>query len=171
MKKIVFIVFILFSISGFSQNSENKFSLHSADVGFGIFLFDLNAKEGGGLSLFANMTAEIHKNLFGLAYLGGTDIPIYGESLYSINELSLSYGREIKPFHWLVFQGFAGAGFYNQNSKNEGKNAGNTISFPLKFNMKFWLSQKFGMGVNSIYSINSINNYYSINLIFTLSLE
>lgn len=106
----------MFTISSFAQEGNNKISLYSADVGFGIFLYDLNAKEGGGVSFFANMTTGIHKNLIGLTYFAGVDAPVFGESQYNINELSLSYGREIKPFNWFAVQGFAGVGYYNQNS-------------------------------------------------------
>ncbi len=171
MRNFVSIFIVLFTISSFAQDRKNKLYLHSANTGFGIFLFDLNAKEGGGATFFANMTTGIHKNLIGITYFAGGDIPILGESQYNVNELSLSYGREIKPFNWLAVQGFTGLGYYNQNSDTQEVIDGNTISFPLKINMKFWFNHKFGMGINSIYNINSINNFYSINLIFTISLK
>lgn len=171
MKKIVSIFIVLFSISSLAQNTKNKLYLHSANTGFGIFLFDLNAEDGGGVSFFANMTTGIHKNLFGISYFTGSDIPILGGSQYNMHELSLSYGREVKPFDWFAIQGFAGVGVYTQNSEYEEVLEGNTFSYPLKINLKFWFNQRFGMGISSIYNINSINDFYSINLMFTISLE
>lgn len=112
-----------------------------------------------------NGTLESNKNLINLSFLSGSEIGVVGGSTYNFNEFSVTYGRELQLTKSFNLEGFAGIGSYHQNSKNSYVVAGNTVSFPLKLNIKFYFNKKFGLGINNIYSINKLNNNLSTNLI------
>ena len=162
---LLLILFITNSSSCHSQNSENKIKLHSVSLGFGGFYFKKSNSEGGGASFVLNGTLESNKNLFNLCFLTGAEIGVVGGSTYNFNEISLAYGRELRLKKWFSLEGFAGIGSYQQNGKNSFVVSGNTISFPLKLNVKFFFNEKIGIGLNNAYSFNQINNNYSTNLI------
>ncbi len=173
MKKIILISIIVFtSAIGKAQESQSKLKFHSATLGFGGFSFKKSNYEGSGGTFIADLTVALDKNLISASYLGGSEIAILNESEYKFDELSLLYGREWKAYDWLRFEGFAGIGYYKQQSDHNDVNSGyevptdKSISFPLRINSKFYFTKKFGMGLNSNYSINSVNNNFSTNLIF-----
>ncbi|WP_130734566.1 hypothetical protein [Flavobacterium sp. J27] len=165
MKKILFTLFCLGMLSNITAQ-ENKFKIHSAEVGFGGFYFKKNLSEGGGATFTANLTTSYRKNLFSTSLLTGAEIGIVGSTNYTFNEVSLQYGREIKLKEWIKFELFAGLGYYDQTSDARDVQDGTTISYPLKLNTKFYFNNHFGMGINTNYSINSVNNNFSSNLIF-----
>lgn len=172
MKKAIFTTVVIFSVlTANAQKSDSKLKLHAANLGFGGFSFKKNNYEGGGATFFADVTTSIDKNLIAVSYLAGSDIGILGNSEYKFDEISLSYGREWKAANWLHFEGFAGIGRYHQQSDYFDEDIQNvpsesSVSFPLKVNTKFYFTKKFGMGFNTNYSINSVNNVFSTNLIF-----
>ncbi|WP_445721697.1 hypothetical protein [Flavobacterium sp.] len=144
---------------------ENKIQLHTVEIGFGGFYSKQNpfGDEIGGATFVADITTSIGKNLISTSFLTGAEIGIVGNSTYNFNEFRIQYGRELKVKKWLRFELFTGIGHYKVSSLNI---ENNTISFPLKFNTKFYFNEKFGLGINTNYSINSISNNFSTNLIF-----
>lgn len=166
MKKLTVLCFI-FLLSGtiYSQESTS-IKFHSVSAGFGGFYFKKEISEGGGISYLTDVTLSKGKNLLSVAYLGGDEIGVVGSSNYSFSEISLSYGREFKVNNWFSLEGFAGLGFYNQTSGVADVADDNSISFPFKINSKFYFNKRFGMGINAHYSLNSVNNNFSSNLIF-----
>ena len=166
VKKIITIILILVSINVVAQENDSKLKIQSANIGFGGFYFKTILSEGGGVTLFADATFSINKHLISSSYLTGAEIGILGSSTYNFDEVSLLYGRELKVANWLSFEGFAGLGFYNQNSKESYVVDCKSVSYPIRINTKFYFNKKFGMGFNTNYSINSVNNNFSTNLIF-----
>jgi hypothetical protein len=170
-KNILFTAIALSALTIKAQESSSKLKLHAATLGFGGFSFKKANYEGGGATFFADLTTSLDKNLISVSYLTGAEIGIIGGSNYQFHEYSLLYGRELKVANWLRFEGFAGLGYYHQqtdylNPDYENVPEGKSVSFPLRINTKFYFSKKFGMGFNTNYSINSVNNNFSTNLIF-----
>lgn len=145
---------------------ENKLKIHSAEIGFGGFYIKKNISEGGGATFVADLTTAYGNNLISTSYLTGAEIGIITASAYNFNELRLQYGKEISVKKWIKFEIFAGLGYYTQKSEVSFIKDGNAVSFPLKFNTKFYFDKNSGMGFNTNYSLNSINNTFSTNLIF-----
>lgn len=160
-----FLLFLLQINWCHSQNKDSKIRIYSISVGFGGFYFSESSSEGGGASFVLNGTLESNKNLVNLCFLTGSEIGVVGSSTYNFNEFSVAYGRELQLKKWFSLEGFAGIGNYNQSSKNSTIISGNTLSFPLKLNFKFFFNKKMGMGLENTYSINSLNNNLSTNLI------
>lgn len=165
MKKAIILVTIIFS-SLAVKAQETKVKFHAVNAGFGSFHFQKDVNGHDGLSIITDLTISLNKNLISISYLGGTSIKILAGPNYNFEEYSLLYGREWKALDWLRFEGFAGIGHFNQSSKDSNIGEDNTVSFPLRVNTKFYFTKKFGMGFNTNYSINSINNNFSTNLIF-----
>lgn len=172
MKKTILLsVLTLCYLTGNAQDSKAKFKLHAANMGFGAFSMKKGMSEGSGATFFMDLTAALDKNLISLSYLAGSDIGVLDNAEYKFDEVSLLYGREWKALEWLRFEGFAGIGRYHQQVDYYDYDPnfvypGNVISIPLRINTKFYFSKKFGMGFNSNYSINSVNNNFSTNLLF-----
>jgi hypothetical protein len=167
MKKIAIITaIILNSLAANAQSGSPGIKLHAAALGFGGYYFKKNNNEGGGATFLADATFSLGKNLISPSYLVGSDIGILGESSHRFSEPALLYGREWKVVEWFRFEGFAGVGYYNQTSDIPEIPTDKSISFPLRLNTKFYFTKKFGMGLNTNYSINSVNNNFSTNLIF-----
>lgn len=170
MKKIIFITAIAFnSFFVNAQESDSQLKLHAANIGFGGFSFKKANYEGGGAAFVADLTASINKNLISASYVNGAEIGLIDTSSYQFYEFSMLYGREWEATKWLRFEGFAGIGYYNQDVDDvadEGIPDDKSVSFPLRINSKFYFSKIFGMGLNTNYSINSVNNNFSTNLIF-----
>lgn len=159
------LLFLLNSYWCYSQNNDSKIRINSISTGFGGFYFKKSNSEGGGASFVLNGTLVSNKNLVNLCFLTGSEIGVVGGSTYNFNEFSVAYGRELQLKKWFSLEGFAGIGNYNQSSKNSTIISGNTVSFPLKLNFKFFFNKKMGMGLENTYSINSLNNNLSTNLI------
>lgn len=149
-----------------AQESSYKIKMYAVNVGVGSFHFQKDINGHDGLSVITDLTISLNKNLISVSYLGGTSIKILDGPNYNFEEYSLLYGREWKALDWLRFEGFAGLGHFNQSSKDPNIGDDSIISFPLRVNTKFYFTKKFGMGFNTNYSINSINNNFSTNLIF-----
>lgn len=164
--KNVFLILICFVISLNISAQESKLKIHSAEIGFGGFYFKKHYSEGGGAAFVADLTTSFGNNLISTSILTGAEIGIIGSSTYNFNEFRLQYGREVNLAKWIKFEFFAGFGFYSQKSEVSDIRDGNAISIPLKFNTKFYFNKNFGMGINTNYSLNSINNNFSPNLIF-----
>lgn len=162
--KTITIVFlaIIFNATG----QVDKLKIQSVNVGFGGFSIKNKYSEGGGASFVTDLTTSYHENLIGFSYLTGAEIGIIGKSNYSFNEVSLLYGREFKLKQWFAFETFAGIGYYNQTSMTSYIFNGSNTSIPLKINSKFYFNKNFGIGLNTNYSINNLNNNFSTNLIF-----
>jgi hypothetical protein len=111
-----------------------------------VFILKKSNSEGGGASFVLNGTLESNKNLVNLCFLTGSEIGVVGGSTYNFNEFSVAYGRELQFKKWFSLEGFAGIGNYNQCSKNSTVISGNTVSFPLKLNFKFFF-KKNGYGI------------------------
>ena len=165
MKKSIIVIILILNCSAVHAQDQ-KFKLKSLNIGFGGFSIKNDFAEGGGALLIGDLTTSFNNNLFTASILTGSEIGIIGNSNYGFNEFSLLYGRELKLANWFSFEAFAGVGFYNQNSLDFYIQDGNSISFPLKINSKFYFNKKFGMGINANYSVNNINNNFSTNLIF-----
>ena len=166
MRKLFFCFLFLLQINWcYTQNKDSKRRIYSISAGFGGFYFNDTNSEGGGASFVLNGTLVLNKNLFSLCYLTGSEIGVVGTSTYNFNEFSIAYGKALQLKKWFNLEGFAGIGNYNQSSKNSFVVSGNTISLPLKLNVKFFFNEKIGIGLNNAYSFNQINNNYSTNLI------
>lgn len=163
MKTIILSIF--FAISVTVAQGQSNIKLHSAELGIGGFSINNKLYEGGGASFVADITAAIDKNLLSVSYLTGTEIGIISSSAYSFYEYRIQYGRTLPVTYWLEFEGFAGLGYYDQQSDSNTVIDDRVISFPLKVNIKFYYNQHFGLGINTNYSINSINNNFTANLI------
>ena len=163
--RVFLLLFLTCSFWCYSQNNKSKIKLHSISTGFGGFYFKKSNSEGGGASFVLNGTLESNKNLFNLCFLTGAEIGVVGGSTYNFNEFSVAYGRELQITKQFSLESFAGIGRYHQSSKSSYTVAGNSVSFPLKLNIKFYFSKNIGMGLNNSYSINQINNNFSTNLI------
>jgi hypothetical protein len=163
MKNTIIIVLLLFSITiSFAQNTKNGFRFHSIALGFGSF----SAQKGGGIGATINVTTCLNKNLFSIEYSGGQELNLFGaEQIFGFDVIDLVYGRELKVFNWLAFEGFAGLGYCSIHG-NEYDVTGKSIAIPLILNTKFYYGKHFGMGFNTNYSINKINNIFTTNLIF-----
>lgn len=167
MKKIVIIAVIaLSSLTVKAQETSSKIKLHAVNIGLGSFHLQKDINGHDGLCFIADFTVSLNKNLISASYLGGTSIKILDGPSYNFKEYSLSYGREWKVANFFRLEGYAGLGHFTQNSKDPNVGIDKTASFPLKVNAKFYFTKKFGMGLNSNYSINSVNNNFSTNLIF-----
>ena len=165
-KAFIFVAIAFITFTAKAQESRSKIKLYAVNVGLGSFHFQKDINGHDGVSVITDLTISLNKNLISASYLRGTSIKILEGPNYSFEEYSLLYGREWKAINWLRFEGFAGLGYFNQNSKDPNIGNDNTISFPLKVNTKFYFNKKFGMGFNTNYSINSVNNNFSTNLIF-----
>jgi hypothetical protein len=171
MKKVIFITAIAFcTLIVQAQESASKLKFHSADLGFGIFQLKKSGVVGGGAGLMVNVAFSLDKNLIAASFLTGSEIGIIRNSAYNFRELCLLYGREWRAAKWFAVEGFAGVGYYNQNGDiayddipNYTEESRNAVSFPLRLNTKFYFNQKIGLGFNTNYSINSINNNLSFN--------
>ena len=168
MKKAFIITAIAFStfVCKAQEESSSKIKVYAVNVGVGSFHFQKDINGHDGVSVITDLTISLNKNLISGFYLAGTSIKILDGYNYGFKEVSLLYGREWKATNWLRFEGFAGLGYFNQNTKDPNIGDDSTISFPLRVNTKFYFTKKFGMGFNTNYSINSINNNFSTNLIF-----
>ncbi len=158
-------LFLISSLWCYSQNNESKIKLHSASIGFGGFYLKKTNSDGGGATFVINGTIKSNKNLVNLCYLTGAEIGVVGSSSYNFSEISIAYGRELKPVNWFSLEGFAGIGSYIQNSNSSSFKEGKAIAFPIKLNLKFFFTKKVGAGLNNSYSINQLNNNFSTNLI------
>ncbi len=171
MKKTIFITAITFCfVTGLAQESAAKLKFHSADLGFGIFQLKKSGVVGGGAGMMVNAAFSLDKNLIAASFLTGSEIGIIRSSAYNFREFCLLYGREWRAAKWFAVEGFAGVGYYNQNGDiayedipDYTEESRNAVSFPLRVNAKFYFNQKIGLGFNTNYSINSINNNLSIN--------
>jgi hypothetical protein len=167
MKKTIFFTAIAFStFTAKAQEFSPKLKVYAVNVGMGSFHFQKDVKGHDGLSIITDLTMSLNKNLISVSYLGGTSIKILDGPNYNFEEYSVLYGREWQAFDWLRFEGFAGFGHFNQSSKDPTIGGDGTISFPFRVNTKFYFTKHFGMGLNSNYSINSVNNNFATNLIF-----
>lgn len=166
MKRIFLIAFAFINIAMYAQTGQNPIKLHAINTGFGGFYIKNKIIESGGASFFADITTSLHNNLITASYFTGAEIGVVGSSTFNFNEFSLLYGREIIPNNWLAFEFFAGIGYYKQNHDITPVLSNDTISFPLRVYTKFYFNKKFGMGLNTNYSINRINNNLSFNLLF-----
>ena len=155
-----------------AQEPNSKLKFHAINVGLGFFdVNDKNSKDIGGVDFLADVTVSIGQNLISASYLTGSEIGILDSSIYSFTEPSLSYGREWKIVNWFRLEGFAGLGCYIQRfedktiegDQNQDKT---TLSVPFRINTKFYFTKAFGMGLNTNYSINSVNNNLTLNLLF-----
>ena len=81
------------------------------------------------------------------------------------------YGREVKLAKWMSFEGFAGLGYYNQNSSKNAIQDSSSMSLPLKVNTKFYFNKRFGTGIMYSYTINDVNNNFTANLLFQYRLN
>ena len=170
MKKAIMITAFAFSaLTGKAQNSSTKLKLHAANAGFGIYLID-KINNDGGLSFLADATFSINKNLISASCVFGSEFTVIGDTKYDFTEPALLYGREWKPVKWFALEGFAGVGYYVLKYSNYDTDFetlhDKAISFPLRLNTKFYFSEHFGMGLNTNYSINSLSNTTTINLMF-----
>jgi hypothetical protein len=163
IKKITITICLasLFSITA----QVNKLKIQNVDFGIGGFSIKNDYSEGGGVTFLGNLTTSYKNNLIGFSFLTGAEIGIVGKSNYSFNELSLLYGREFKLIKWFAFETFAGIGYYNQSSESYYVFNGDSVSFPFKINSKFYFNKNFGLGLGTNYSMNKINNNFSVNLI------
>jgi hypothetical protein len=148
------LLFLLNSYWCYSQNNDSKIRINSISKGFGGFYFKKSNSEGGGASFVLNGTLVSNKNLVNLCFLTGSEIGVVGGSTYNFNEFSVAYGRELQLKKWFSLEGFAGIGNYNQSSKNSTIISGNTVSFPLKLNIKFYFTNKMGVGIYNSQSVN-----------------
>ena len=169
MKKAVFICMIaLKSIFANGQENSGKFKLHALNAGFGLYGADTR-NDDGGVSFVADATFSINKNLISVSYLTGAEISLFDEK-FEFKEPALMYGRDWKPKKWFALEGFAGIGNYSVRYRNGDTGfedvTDNAISFPLRLNTKFYFNEHFGMGVNTNYSINSLANTLSTNILF-----
>ena len=165
MKKAILLTLIAFT-SLLANAQDSKMKLHAINVGLGNFHFQKDVNGHDGVSFITDLTISLNKNLISVSYLGGSSTRLLEGPAYTFKEFCLLYGREWKALNWLRFEGFAGLGNFNQNSKDPNIGDDSTFSFPLRVNTKFYFTKKFGMGFNTNYSINSINNTFSTNLIF-----
>lgn len=165
-KSIITIIIVFSSLLSEAQESAAKLKLYAANVGFGFYYIAKNGVEDGGATFLADATFSIEKNLISASYLTGAQVGILRNSEHHFDELSLLYGRDWKVANWLHFEGFAGLGYYNQKSETIEIADDNSVSFPLRLNSKLYFTKKFGMGINTNYSINSVNNNLSFNLLF-----
>lgn len=167
MKKIIFIAaIVLNSLAVKAQDSTTKLKVYAATMGLGSFHLEKDVNGHDGLSYIADLSVSLDKNLISASYAVGTSVKILDGPSYNFEEVSLSYGREWKALNWLRFEGFGGIGHFRLHSNDETIGDESSISFPLKVNAKFYFTRKFGMGLNANYSINSVNNNLSTNVIF-----
>lgn len=171
MKKLFLLLSLSLTICMGIQAQDKKVKIHSVDLGIGGFSIKNKYSEGGGAMLLGDLTASYSKNLIGLSLFTGAEIGIIGKSHYSFSQVSLLYGRELKINKWFGFEAFAGIGTYNQVSESSEIMDGNAIAFPFKINAKFILYEGFGLGLNTNYSINKINNNYSANILIFYNLN
>lgn len=163
IKTTTTIIIFLSLINCYAQ--ENKLKIQSFNFGLGGFSIKNNYSEGGGITFIADLNTSYKNSLIGFSFLTGAEIGIVGKSNYSFNELSILYGREFKLIKGFAFETFAGIGYYNQSSESYYIFNGDSASFPFKINSKFYLNKNFGLGLGTNYSINKINNNFSVNLI------
>lgn len=153
-----------------AQDNSNKIKFNDVSLGFGFFTVSINANNKIGLATVANASFALNKNLVVISYLSGSAISLL-DVKYKFKEPSLLYGREWKPEKWFAMQGFGGVGIYTVKISEESTGFNtvneNTISFPLRANAIFSLGNNFGLGLNTNYSINSLDNNFSSNLLFT----
>jgi hypothetical protein len=167
-KAIIITVIVLTALSAKAQDATTKLRFHAVNFGLGTFHLQKDINGQDGVSFVADLTVSLDRNLISVAYVGGTSIKILDGPNYNFEEYGLSYGREWKVANWFRLEGFAGVGHFTLKSKDSNIGADKTVSFPLKVNAKFYFTKKFGMGLNTNYSINSVNNNFSTHLIFHL---
>jgi AraC-like DNA-binding protein len=170
MKKTIIITAIaLSSLTGKAQESTTKLKLYAANAGMGIFNFQKKSNEVTGLTLQADVTFSLSKNLFSASYITGEEFAFLQDTKYNFNEFSLLYGREWNAANWFKVEGFAGVGYYTQRVDDQSIDVvekDNTVAVPLRVNAKFYFTKKFGLGLCTNYSINSLANNFSESLIF-----
>ena len=144
-----------------SQEGSKSIKLHSVDLGFGGF----SNKNFGGIDFYSSVALKSETNLFSISFITGGELNILGGLSASYREYNLMYGKELKLAKWISFEGYGGIGYFNQNSNKKLIPDENAICFPIKINTKFYTSKHFGLGINTNYSIDKINNNFSANLI------
>ena len=144
-----------------SQEGSKSIKLNSVDLGFGGF----SNKNFGGIDFYSSFALKSKTSLFSISFITGGELNILGGLSASYREYNLMYGKELKLAKWISFEVFGGIGYFNQKSNKKLIPNENAISFPLKINIKFYTNKHFGLGINTNYLINKINNNFSTNLI------
>ena len=162
IKVTLYIVSILFFLGLKGQEHNANLKFYSADIGFGFFLNN----SFGGMSVHSSIALKSKKNLFAITAIAGGEINILGGTTASFEEYNLMYGRELKLAKWMSFEGFAGVGYYNQNSCKNAIKDDSSVSLPLKVNTKFYFNKHFGMGIMNCYTVSDLNNNFTTNLLF-----
>lgn len=164
MKKI-FLLFVAYTTINFAQeDNSSKIKIHSTSVGFGGY-YTKKYIENGGASFLVDVVFDYKKNLFLVRHLSGAEIGIVGKSTHNFNEIALLYGRELPITKRFFLEGFTGFGYYKQKSKTDFKLTGSDISVPINLKLIFKTGKHFTLGLNNNYSINSLSNNFSSNLV------
>ena len=171
IKKLSFLLFLLFTISVYSQHKKIKLK----SVSFALGGFQPYSGDNGNANFYAglDLTFISNNNLFTTSLNRGFDIDLYNfGKRYNIS-VDVLFGREIKILNWLKLELHTGIGvFRGSYYKNEGQkwkiveNADNnknhitpiSFAFPTKFKMLFYFNKKSSLGLNINVNINKISN-------------
>ncbi|QTE22325.1 hypothetical protein [Polaribacter cellanae] len=183
IKKLSFLLFLLFTISVYSQDKKIKLK----SISFALGGFQPYSGDNGNANFFVSLdfTFKSNNNLFTTSLNRGFDIGLYNFGKRYNLSIDVLYGREIKILNWLKLELHTGIGvFRGSYYKNEGRkwkiveNANNnknhitplSIAFPSKFKLLFYLNKKSSLGINLSTNVNNISNYIAYNLIYQKSL-
>jgi hypothetical protein len=128
----ILIATLLINLNLHSQKTEENLKLHAVDCGFGFFLTD----NFGGLSIHSSMVLNNNSNLYSFSVIAGTELKILGGPTARFVEYNLQYGRQLKLANWLSFEGFAGIGYYIQDSSKSVVRDYRSLSLPFKINTR-----------------------------------
>ena len=183
INKSIFLIFILFSLICFSQNTNLQ--LKSFSIAFGGFQPYSGGNGNANFYSSADLTSNFKKNLFSISLNRGFDIGIYNMgSRYNLS-LDALYGREIKFLNWLSLELHAGIGFFRGSyykndyqkwkiieSEDDNLNhiTPSSVSFPAKLKILIYYTKKSSFGFNISTNVNKVSNYVAYNIIFQRNL-
>ena len=171
MKKFLWLS-IAIVISSFIPAQQNL-KIKNADLGLGgfsVLLKNSNEKESGGLQFSINTDFALGKNLFSVNYMKGGGVgsgyaAIGGD--FSFDKIDVLYGRAISITKWMDLEGFAGLGYYAQNSNlylTDNPINKSAINFPVKLSLVLFPKNRIDLGLSAGYNANSLNDTFTGSL-------
>jgi len=148
---------------------DKGFKMHAVSIAPGI-ASSSSATAKTGSSLNFDISASIDKHLISFYFNVGLDLNKGGPA-EKFTEFSFTYGRKWSLTQHLVLEGHAGVGLFTYDI-DDGLTPiffdfpDSTVGFPIRAKLLYYPGEKFGIGLNPNLNLNSLENAYSLNLVF-----
>lgn len=151
----------------FLQAQENKkLKFKSMSTGFGISSGELNS---GGTDAYIDVSANLGQTLFSIAITAGSEFNLF-DAKRNFNEYALLIGRELNVSKIVKIEILSGIALFKETYKNDETNFEthhqSAVGIPFKLKLLFYTSKRFALGINPNFTINSIENTITGNLVF-----